>query len=81
METIREEEKKWFYRPWVIVGAILCFGPLGLFLLWFRPRTKLYLKVLISVAVIILTVWMTQETIKVFEKLMLYYKELADVLR
>ncbi|MGB2629639.1 MAG: hypothetical protein WBD24_06260 [Candidatus Omnitrophota bacterium] len=81
VESSREVEKKWFYNPWAIVTAILFFGPLALPLVWYRPRTKLYLKVLISVVVIILTVWMIQETIKVFEALMLYYKELADVLK
>ncbi|MFC1643786.1 hypothetical protein ACFL5C_00465 [Candidatus Omnitrophota bacterium] len=75
------EEKKWFYRPWVIALAILFFGPLGLFLLWYRPRTKLYLKVLISVVVLILTAWMVHDAVKVYRELLLHFEELADAMQ
>ena len=81
MESSQAGKKKWFYNAWIIAVAFLCFGPLALPLVWYRPRTKLYLKVLISVVVIILTVWMMQKMLKVLENVLLYYKELADVLK
>jgi len=79
-ETSRKENGQWYYRPWVIVLAILCFGPLGLLLLWFRPRTKLYLKILISVVVGILTFWMMREVYVFYKEMMLHYEELAEII-
>ncbi|MGB2661927.1 MAG: hypothetical protein WBD04_06045 [Candidatus Omnitrophota bacterium] len=75
-----EEEVKWYYRPWVIAAAILFFGPLGLIPLWFRPKTKLYVKISISIAVIALTAWMMQTTVSVYKTLVEYYKELGDLM-
>jgi hypothetical protein len=64
----------------MIVLAILFFGPLGLVPLWFRPKTKIYVKVLISVVVIALTFWMVRETFIVYDKMVNYYKELSDLM-
>jgi hypothetical protein len=75
-----KEELQWYYKSWVIIIAILCFGPLGLFPLWFRPRTKMWVKVTVSVVVIGLTVLMIQQTVEVYEKLLNYYRELGDVI-
>jgi hypothetical protein len=83
MEEAKKEniaELKWYFRPWAIAAAIFGFGPLGLILLWFRPRTGIRLKVLVSVLVGIATVWMTVETTKYYQQLMLHYKELAEVM-
>jgi hypothetical protein len=76
----KEETMEWYYRPWMIVLAILFFGPLGLVPLWFRPKTKIYVKVLISVVVIALTFWMVRETFIVYDKMVNYYKELSDLM-
>ena len=73
------EELQWYFRPWVITGAIFLFGPLGLIPLWFRPETKMYLKIFISVLVFAGTIWMTVEATKYYQKLLLHYRELAEV--
>ena len=82
---MEEENKKtvseWYFRPWTIVIAILCFGPLGLFLLWFRPGTKMYLKIGVSIVVIGLTVWMSIATARYYQLLMAHYKELAETIK
>jgi hypothetical protein len=75
-----EEEVKWYYRPWVIAAAIFFLGPLGLILLWFRPKTKLYVKILVSIIVIALTAWMMQQTVSVYKTLIEYYEELSDIM-
>jgi hypothetical protein len=81
---MEEENKKtvseWYFRPWVILVAILGFGPLGLFLLWFRPETKVYLKVSISVVVIGLTIWMSIETARYYQLMVAHYEELAETM-
>jgi len=75
----RENPQEWYLRPLAIAGAIFCFGPLGLLLLWFRPGTRLYIKVLISVAVIAVTVWATVGAVECYRGVLLYYRELAGV--
>ncbi|MFQ5952276.1 MAG: hypothetical protein ACE5JK_02605 [Candidatus Omnitrophota bacterium] len=79
-ENTHEEEKlEWYYRGWVIAIAILCFGPLGLIPLWFRPKTKMYVKILVSVIVFALTFWVVSETAEMYKKLLEYYRELGDL--
>ena len=80
-EKPEEQKLPWYYKSWVIVIAILCFGPLGLIPLWFRPRTQVWVKVAISVIVIALTVWMTRETAAVYKRLMQSYEELGQVMQ
>ena len=70
------EDKKWYYRPWAIVVAILAAGPLGLPLLWFRPATSLYLKIAVTIAVVALTVWMTRGAFTFYGELMNTVQEL-----
>lgn len=73
---IPREEKKWYYNLWVVVIAILALGPLGLPLIWFRPATNLYLKIGVTIAVVALTVWMTQGVFTFYGELMDSVKEL-----
>ncbi|MGB2629817.1 MAG: hypothetical protein WBC00_04020 [Candidatus Omnitrophota bacterium] len=70
---------QWYYRPWVVFFAILLFGPLGLLLLWFRPNTKLSLKIVITVLVMALTVWMVHGSFVVYGRMIDYYKELGEL--
>lgn len=77
----KKETLEWYFRPWIIFLAILATGPLGLFLLWFRPATKLYVKVLISALVFALTVWMTVETVNYYQIMAQHFRELAEALQ
>lgn len=70
---------KWYFHPVVILCAILIFGPLGLLLLWARPRTKLWTKILVSVVVIGLTVLMTYETVNVYRKMIKHFENLTEI--
>ena len=48
---------KWFHSTSTIVLAILCVGPLALPLVWFHPRYKHVTKVIVTVLVIIVTIF------------------------
>ena len=71
---------KWYYRGWAIFLAILCFGPLGLIPLWFRPRTRIWVKIFVSVVVCVLTFLMVRESITVYGKIVDYYELLGDLM-
>ena len=76
-----KDKLQWYYRGWVIALAILCFGPLGLLLLWFRPRTSAWTKIWISAVVIALTVLYIQQTAEFYKKIMEYYQMLGEELQ
>ena len=54
-----ETPEKWYFQTYVLVIAILCVGPLALPLLWWNPRYSLLLKVIVTVAVIVGTYYLT----------------------
>lgn len=80
MEEKKEGALEWYFRPWIIALAIIGFGPLGLLLLWYRPRTKMSLKVWISVVVCLLTVWTVMGTVKYYRTMSDYYEEQGRII-
>ena len=84
MEETKIENKidgfAWYFKPWAIIFAVFAVGPLGLFLLWFRPRTSLRLKIGISVVVIGVSIWLSLALVEYYNMMMIYYKELGVAL-
>ena len=54
-------KQKWYFSTSTFVIALLCFGPFALPLMWFNPRYKLITKIIVSVLVIAVTIWLYQE--------------------
>ena len=79
--TMTGSSSKWYYRPGMIFLGILMFGPLGLIPLWYRPSTKLHLKISISFIVVVLTYYCTIATIDTLKNLKDYYGELALLMK
>lgn len=72
MEVSSEKEKlKWYFNPVVIFLSMLVFGPLGLILLWYRPRTHIAWKIGITVVILAVTIWFTRDAVN-------YYREMAS---
>ncbi len=67
-------QQPWYFRTSVIVLAICCVGPFALPLLWFRPRTPLVWKVVLSLAVLALTWLLTWATAQALGSLREYYE-------
>jgi hypothetical protein len=49
---------KWYYSNSVIIICLLGLGPLGLPLVWVNPRYKPVTKIVITIVVIAVTVWL-----------------------
>jgi hypothetical protein len=57
---------KWYYRPvWVLVLLFFVLGPLGLPYLWKSPRFSRGMKIALTVCVIVYTVLLVVETIRI----------------
>lgn len=53
---------KWYQSTYTIIIALLCVGPFALPLVWFHPQYKSSVKIIVTVAVITLTlllVWLS----------------------
>jgi len=50
-------EIKWYFTNTTVVIAFLCVGPLALPLVWLHPLYKTVTKIIVTVVIIGLTVW------------------------
>ncbi len=50
---------KWYFTTSAVVIALLCLGPLALPLVWFNPRYKMMAKLVVTVLVIALTIFLS----------------------
>jgi len=48
---------KWYFSTSSVVVALLCLGPLALPLVWLHPRYRMIRKLVVTVAVIAITIW------------------------
>jgi len=60
----------WYLKTIPIVIAILLAGPFALPLVWMSPELKTFHKVLITIIVIVLTVWLVVASVKVYRILL-----------
>jgi hypothetical protein len=68
---------KWYYSTSSLIMALLCVGPLALPLVWLNPRFGWITKLLISVAVVVLTIMVCQFAIDTYRNLMDQMKALG----
>jgi len=47
---------KWYFTTSTVVIALLCLGPFALPLVWFNPRYKIITRLLVTLAVIVISV-------------------------
>ena len=53
----RKEELPWYFSLKTVVVALLCVGPLALPLIWLHPKYKPVIKIIVTIVVIVITVW------------------------
>jgi uncharacterized membrane protein YvbJ len=61
---------KWYHRTPFVVISILCFGPLALPLVWFNPSYSAVTKVVVTIAVIVLTIGLCLASVEVYVNLL-----------
>ncbi len=60
---------KWYFATSSVVIALLCLGPLALPVVWCHPKYKLITKVVITVIVILLSIWLYSLTMRTYQTL------------
>ena len=55
----RQAPAKWYHSAPAVLIALLAVGPLGLPLVWTHPKYSIVTKIVITVAIIAVTVWFT----------------------
>lgn len=69
VHELEKTKTKWCFSTSAVVIALLCVGPLALPLVWFHPKYKVVTKSVITVVVIVVTIWCYLLTKNVYSQL------------
>jgi ABC-type tungstate transport system substrate-binding protein len=72
-----KSKTKWYFSTPTVVIALLCLGPLALPLVWFNPRYKMVIKLVVTTIVIVLTVLFSYLLGHIYHNLMEQIKALG----
>jgi hypothetical protein len=76
MTEEKPKKVRWYYRPAWIVIAILTAGPFALPLVWLSPSLKRWQKILITIVLVSITLWLINVIAEIYRALI---KEMADL--
>lgn len=76
-----EKRIKWYLRPVSVVIAILALGPLAIPLVWISPAFKKWVKAALTVLLLLLTIWMADVSMKLYETLKADIQSLENTLK
>ena len=69
-EAARDRSKtKWYYSTSAIILALIVAGPLALPLVWKNPKYEVITKIIITIVVIAVTVWLCYLAEKMYQNL------------
>lgn len=71
-----EAKTKWYFTNYWVVVAFLCIGPFALPFVWFNPRYKPAVKLIVTVLAIVITIWLSIKSIDMYHSLMQQMKGL-----
>ncbi len=77
LESHKRAGTKWYHTTSAVVIALLCFGPLALPLVWFHPRYSPVMKIILTIAVIAVTVFASYLTVSVYSRFIEQFNELG----
>ena len=82
MDANTEKTKvKWYLRPMAVVIAILAIGPFAIPLVWKSPAFKKWVKVTITVLLVLLTIWTIKVSVALYQMLKAEMQNLENVLK
>ena len=75
----KKSETKWYFKPYWLVIAFLCIGPLAIPLVWFNPDLTQKKKILISVLMVFLSYFLFVWFFKAVRSIASYYEQLFEL--
>ena len=79
MEQARPQIK-WHLRPIAVIIALLCAGALALPLLWLSPAFKKGQKIVLTVIVMFITIWLFKVSVDLYYILLKELQALQNIL-
>ena len=70
----KESKVKWYFKPYWLVIAFLCVGPLMLPLIWFNPGHTRQKKTIVSIVIVIISYFVGFIVLKAVNSIYNYYQ-------
>ena len=78
MDTTSDNTKiKWYLKPVPVVIAILMAGPFAAPLVWVSPAFKKWQKIVITILLALLTIWMVQIFVSAYKAILTSMQQLS----
>ncbi len=71
---------KWYHSPVFILILFLAVGPFAIPLVWASPALKLWQKILITAAILLLTVWLLKAGLDIYTVLLKEARALRETM-
>ena len=71
----KKPRRKWYFKTHFLIPAFLCVGPLALPLVWLSPHISKKKKIIITLAVIILSYYLGVLTVRSIKSINTYYQQ------
>lgn len=72
---------KWYHRPIWVIAALLAAGPFALPLVWLSPALKKTHKIFLTIAVLIITVWLIMTTAEICRVVMKQVEDIKSIMQ
>ena len=66
----RKPKTKWYFSTTAVVLALLSIGPFALPLIWLHPQYKNITKIILTVIIIVFSIWLYYFTKDIYQSLM-----------
>jgi hypothetical protein len=63
------EQPKWYFSTFWVIVLFLCLGPFALPFVWFNPRYKPITKWIVTVLVVLATIWLCIKSASLYHTL------------
>jgi len=72
----KRPQTKWYFKPYALIIAFLCLGPLALPLIWLHPRFGGKTKIVITAVVVIFSYYLGIMFVNSLKSINMYYQQI-----
>ncbi len=75
----KKPQDKWYFKPYWLIIAFLCIGPLALPLVWFNPSFSRRNKIIITIIIVILSYFLGVLFVNSLHTIIKYYQQMFQL--